>query len=152
MTLRWVVSTWEVQELSHQAPHYTYVTRARTTRAPLPATLAYPGFDVTPTPTPHPTTPQHVYYDPEYDDDDPAPELINPVPTLWPTSNWWGYIDHMRNAEDAEQEQERDQLRLNHIEPHGKSSSSMPKPSPYFQLLLAGLQVRLLVVVPVFAA
>jgi len=129
------------QELSHQAPHYTYVTRARTTRAPLPATLAYPGFDVTPTPTPHPTTPQHVYYDPEYDDDDPAPELINPVPTLWPTSNWWGYIDHMRNAEDAEQEQERDQLRLNHIEPHGKSSSSMPKPSPYFQLLLAGLQL-----------
>jgi len=120
-------------------------------------TLAYPGYNPTPTTTNRPTTSNLVYYDGEYDEDSSEgnwPELINPIPTSWPTSNWWGSIDHIRYPSVYDNEEEQYRYRFNHIAAtNGKSSSSTPKPSPYFQLLLAGLQVRLLVMMmPVYAA
>ena len=82
------------------------------------------------------------------------PELIDPIPSFWPTSNWWGSIDQMRNSYGTGDDQDRFQS-SNYIptNSNARSSSSKPKPSPYFQLLLAGLQVRLLAgLMRVFAA
>ena len=110
------------------------------------------------------------------------PDLIDPVPTFWPTSNWWGSIDPIRNHDDPpgshrqqQQQQSRHSNRIPTYAPtnigrttgsswstnNQQARSSSSRPAPYFQLLLAGLvQVRslvssgrkLLVVVVVLAA
>lgn len=76
------------------------------------------------------------------------PDRIDPIPTFWPTSNWWGSIDPIRNDAGG---QSRQSNRIptytpnkNRADSGGSGArSSSSRPSPYLQLLLAGLvQVR----------
>lgn len=103
-----------------QTPHFTYVTRARTTQPPSPPPTTTTPTTTTTTPTttevPAATTSASVDVDDveEEEDDDrddyyrPSrpesgtvasnnwPDRIDPIPTFWPTQNWWGTIDPMR--------------------------------------------------------
>ncbi|XP_046460778.1 ADAMTS-like protein 1 isoform X3 [Daphnia pulex] len=112
------------QDWHRQTPHFTYVTRARTTQPPSPPPTTTPTTTTT-TPTttttevPAATTSASVDVDDvdeeeEEEDDDrddyyrPSrpesgtvassnwPDRIDPIPTFWPTQNWWGTIDPMR--------------------------------------------------------
>lgn len=159
-------------------PHYTYVTRPRTIRPPPPPTTS-PTTPITSskwTTTTTPSTTPHRYDD---DDDDAypdnglihtKPEVIDPVPTLWPTSNWWGSIDPLRNNHKNNRNSRLDStssssssssnsgsgisrsnsnayypaIRSGSSRVHPSPTSSSSSSPPYFQLLLAGLlQVRL---------
>ena len=156
------------------------MTRSRTTRIPTAATRA----TVRITTTTESTTPGRMDED-DYQESSTTPswpDLIDPVPTFWPTSNWWGSIDPIRNHDDPpgshrqqQQQQSRHSNRIPTYAPtnigrttgsswstnNQQARSSSSRPAPYFQLLLAGLvQVRslvssgrkLLVVVVVLAA
>lgn len=102
------------------------MTRARTTQPPSPPPTTTPTTTTTTTPTPTTTTEvpaattsasvdvDDVDEEEEEDDDDrddyyrPShpesgtvassnwPDRIDPIPTFWPTQNWWGTIDPMR--------------------------------------------------------
>lgn len=115
------------------------MTRARTTRPPVVLT--------------QPTTPTTTTTTPAPDVDDYGstvsawPELIDPVPTFWPTSNWWGSIertnDRRNNQIPSDPYNNRQREKAGRT---GSARSSGSRPAPYFQLLLAGLvQVRGLV-------
>lgn len=100
------------------------------------------------------------------------PDRIDPIPTFWPTQNWWGTIDPMRHdpggggevgRSGGGQSRQSNRIPTNAPTPRSSnnnnnrnradagtnqiarssSSSRRPSTSPYFQLLLAGLvQVR----------
>lgn len=141
-----------------QTPYLTYVTPVRTTRVSTP-----PSRPPTTSPAPMDWTTTAMGSDGEedYDHKTPAswPELINPVPTFWSTS-WWGTIDPIRNDKDRVDSGHRNQRireeqdssnRIPTYPPNhgagrsktGQARSSSSRPSPLFQLLLAGMvQVR----------
>ena len=165
-----------------QTPHYTYVTRARTTRPPPSPTTATATMETTTTEVWTTTTSpvsDDVVDEDEEDDYRPShpesrtiasnwPDRIDPIPTFWPTQNWWGTIDPMRQdprgggSGRSGGQQSRQSNRIptyapppssrpfnqrnrggDEANPVARSSSSRPTPPPYFQLLLAGLaQVR----------
>lgn len=169
-----------------QTPHFTYVTRARTTQPPSPSPSTTPTTTTTELPETT-TTSAGVDVDDEVEDDDqddyyrPSrpesgtvssnwPDRIDPIPTFWPTQNWWGTIDPMRQdpggaggSARGGGGQSRQSNRIptygptpakpagnnnnnrnrNRADEPARSASSRPSPPPYFQLLLAGLvQVR----------
>lgn len=166
-----------------QTSHYTYVTRARTTRAP-PTRPTTTTTTTTTTESPATTSArpddneeEEIPFDEEEDDSRSErrtmasnwPDRIDPIPTFWPTSNWWGSIDPIRsdggsrgggqsrqsnriptyappppngnNRNRAETSDGRGGVGGSQV---ARSSSSRPSPPPYLQWLLAGLvQVRM---------
>ena len=94
------------------------------------------------------TSTQEMHF--EYDDitEPTEPELIDPILTLGPTRNWWSSSNELNNFDkddDLDPYQTNDRSKFNQIPNFSNARSSSSKPSPYFQLLLAGLQVRLLI-------
>lgn len=156
------------KDWARQMPHFTYVTRPRTIRPPPPSTTTPTTTTTTTKSTSTPSTPSHVDYDDEYHDNfivNTTPKSRDRVPTMWPTSNWWGSIDPFRKNEniptnnrnnnrpsDSSSNSDGSYQRKAYV-PTGRVSSSSSRPQsfnptsttstttalPYFQLLLAGL-------------
>ena len=120
------------QEWYRQTPHYTYVTRARTTRPPTAPTRPFVWSTTTTTTTA--SSPTTVARPDEGDEDDYLEsststswsDLIDPVPTFWPTSNWWGSIDPIRNHNDPPGQRQREQ----HRDSSSHHSNRIPTYSP----------------------
>ncbi|XP_045023585.1 ADAMTS-like protein 1 isoform X3 [Daphnia magna] len=166
------------QDWHRQTSHYTYVTRARTTRAP-PTRPTTTTTTTTTTESPATTSArpddneeEDIPFDEEEDDSRSErrtmasnwPDRIDPIPTFWPTSNWWGSIDPIRSDGGSRGGgQSRQSNRIPTYAPPppngnnrnraetsdgrgggggsqvARSSSSRPSPPPYLQWLLAGL-------------
>ena len=120
------------------------MTRPRTPRPPFSSTVAH--FEIPSTSTAK-ADENAVEYEEAGGTSPTWPELIDPVPSFMPTRNWWGSIEEFTRATENEGPVDsRGRIPYHNKIPSmsvARSSSARPKPSPYFQLLLAGLQVRL---------